>query len=134
MISLMTMHWKKTYEKPTPQDLANATHVIVPMSVLSKRTPCLLNAEKMRNTKKWHANDCALKRAQSNTNSTLRIVHCYVASKNNTPTRLCTVHKKSRSRNVMTPWVGGPEPLDDPFGMVPMHGRAALLPRSTGGN
>ena len=42
--------------------------------------------------------------AQSNTNSTLRIVHCYVASKNNTPTRMCTVHKKSRSRNVMTPW------------------------------
>ena len=41
----------------------------------------------------------------------------------------CT--KKSCSRNVMTPWVGGPEPLDDPFGMAQMHGPAALLPRST---
>ena len=42
--------------------------------------------------------------AQSNTNSTLRIVHCYVASQHITPTRMCAMHKKSRSCNVMTPW------------------------------
>ena len=118
-------------KKPTPQDLANAAPVVVPMSVLTfryARLACTTRKKIMLNPKKWDAHDCVLKHAQSNTNSTLRTVHCCAASQHITPTRMCALHKKSRSRNVMTPWS-----VDPNHWMIHLGWRKRMgLPRSTG--
>ena len=94
-----TMQWKKLMRKKTkPQDLANAAPVVVPMSVLTFRNARLAcTTRKTSNAYLPPRNGMQMvvcSNARNPTNSTLRTVHCYVAPKNNTPTRMCTVHKE----------------------------------------